>query len=182
MSDTELLSLKSSSEICPRESHSEVILSLQLHTLDLPIPPISNPVSAKDPFLFLLSALLTIMFPTHNQKWTVHLSGSRQQRIPQANFHSCFLLIFPSLMLLIVALCQPLLYANYNWKTLKITKYPLQNSCRISVLTRTYYLSDIEILGLLYNNTNSYYLADTTLGASYTVYLIECLWKLSGGC
>ena len=87
-----------------------------------PSPHLKPSVSTRDSFLFFLSILLSIMFPAHNQKLMVHFYSSCQQREPQANFHSCFLPIFPLLTLLIIALCQPLLYVNYNWTFFKKLK------------------------------------------------------------
>lgn len=109
-SDTELQSSKSNSENCLRESCSEIVTPIT--NLRSPRPPHFKPsVSTKHSFLFLLSTLLTTMFPTHNQK-LAHLYSSLQQRELQVNFHSCFLPIFELLTLLILALCQHLLYVN----------------------------------------------------------------------
>lgn len=43
------------------------------------------------------------------------------------------------------------------------------------------YLSDVGVLGLLYNNANSWHLVGTILSASYIVYLIESSWKTFRG-
>lgn len=90
-----------------------LFVTLIIH-LRSPSLHLKSSVSTRDSFLFLLSILLAIMFPVHNQKLMVHFYSSHQQREPQANSHSCFLPIFPLLTLLIVALCQPMLYVNYN--------------------------------------------------------------------